>query len=96
MYSVIVSMLINGIFGICFTFSFYAIWFVLITNFVMEERFVFWFSVFNFIWIMLDVLYNRSRYQKQRYKSKMMFWTPIILLPILLAILMRIVMFIYF
>lgn len=65
MYSKFGAILINSVFGICITYTVFSVWFALNSKFAGGRNFVLLFSLYNMIWLVLDIAYNVARYQKQ-------------------------------
>lgn len=86
MYSKSGAIFINIIFGICITFTVFSVWFALTGKFVTDHNFVLGFSLYNFVWLVLDIAYNVARYHKQG--GGRFFWTSIILPPVLLILIL--------
>lgn len=94
MYSKLGAILINSIFGICVAYSTLAICFALTSGFVIDRKFVVGFTLYNIVWLALDLLYNVSRYR--RLKGGLFFWATIIAPAIILIILMLGIIFLFF
>lgn len=94
MYSKFGAILINGIFGICITYTVYSAWFALTSGFDGGRNFVLGFSLYNIIWLVLDIAYNVARYHRQG--GGLFFWASIILQPVLLILILRGVIALFF
>lgn len=86
MYSRMTAVLLNSIFGICLVYAGISIWFMMWSNFVTDLRFIAGFSLFNIVWLMLDIFYNRKRYQKKG--GSLFFWLSLLLPPVLIIVIL--------
>lgn len=89
MYSKFFAVLINCIFAICLNYTLLALIFIYKSNFVTEADFVIGFSLYNIVWLLVDVRYNRSRYKKQG--AGLFFWMSIILPVIIIMFLIKMI-----
>lgn len=94
MYSKFWAVVINSVFGVCAVYSLLVIQFSLFSRFVAESNFILKFSLYNIIWLMLDIAYNIARYHRQ--SSGLFFWISIILPPVLEILIMLGVIIIFF
>lgn len=94
MYSKIIAVLLNSVFGVCLSYTAIALWFMLKSNFVTEGKFVVEFTVYNIVWLGLDIAYNITRYQKQG--DGLFFWMSIILPHVLIILILMGVIIIFF
>lgn len=94
MYSKLRALLINGIFGICITYTAFSVCFALTSKFVMNCNFILGFSLYNIVWLMLDIAYNIARFHRQG--GGFFFWASIILPPLLLILILASVIAIFF
>ncbi len=90
MYSKFGAILINSVFGICITYTIFSVYFALTSKFVTDRNFVLRFSLYNIVWLALDIVYNVVRYQRQG--GGFFFWTSIMLPPVsIMLILMGVI-----
>jgi uncharacterized membrane protein YhdT len=94
MYSKLGAILINSVFGIGITYTFLSVWFALTSSFVIDRNFVVGFSLYNIVWLVLDIAYNVARYHRQG--GGLFFRTSIILPPILFILILVGVIGIFF
>lgn len=94
MYSKIVAVLLNSVFGVCLSYTAIALWFMLKSNFVTESEFVVEFSVYNIVWLGADIAYNITRYQKQG--DGLFFWMSIMLPQIFIILILMGVIITFF
>lgn len=86
MYLKIAAILINSVFGICLTYTYIGIYFALTSNFAAELRFAAEYSMYNIVWLLSDIVYNRRRYQKRG--GGLFFWLSVILFPVLILVIL--------
>jgi hypothetical protein len=86
MYSRLGAILINSVFGICITYTFLSVWVALTGSFVLNRSFVVGFSLYNIVWLVLDIAYNVARYHRQG--GGLFFRTSIILPPVLFILIL--------
>ena len=65
MYSKFVAILINSAFGLCITYTVFSVYFALTSKFIVERSFILGFSLYNIVWLVLDIVYNEARYHRQ-------------------------------
>lgn len=94
MYSKTMAILLNSIFGVCLIYTVIALWFVLTSGFVTEGRFIITFLLYNCVWLVLDVAYNKTRYNKEG--GGLFFWLSMILPPILIMVTLAGVILLFF
>ena len=73
MYSKFVAILINSAFGLCITYTVFSVYFALTSKFIVERSFILGFSLYNIVWLVLDIVYNEARYHRQG--GGLFFWT---------------------
>ena len=94
MHSKFMAILINSVFGICITYTVFSVYFAVTSKFVAERSFVLGFSLYNFVWLMLDIVYNATRYHRQG--GGLFFWTSILLPPVLIMLILMLVIVMFF
>lgn len=94
MYSKFGAILINSVFAICIAYTVFSVWFALTSKFAGDRKFVLGFSLYNMIWLVLDIAYNAARYHRQG--GGLFFWTSIILQPVLLILILMGVIILFF
>lgn len=94
MYSKTMAILLNSIFGVCLIYTVTVLWFMLTSGFVTEGRFVITFSLYNCVWLALDIAYNKMRYGKEG--GGLFFWLSMILPPILIMVILAGVILVFF
>lgn len=94
MYSKFGAILINSVFGICITYTVFSMYFSLTSKFVTDYNFVLGFSIYNVVWLVLDIVYNVVRYQRQG--GGLFFWTSIMLPPVLIILILMGVIVMFF
>ena len=60
MYSKFVAILINSAFGLCITYTVFSVYFALTSKFIVERSFILGFSLYNIVWLVLDIVYNEA------------------------------------
>ncbi len=58
MYSKFVAILINSAFGLCITYTVFSVYFALTSKFIVERSFILGFSLYNIVWLVLDIVYK--------------------------------------
>ena len=94
MYSKFVAILINSAFGLCITYTVFSVYFALTSKFIVERSFILGFSLYNIVWLVLDIVYNEARYHRQG--GGLFFWTSIMLPPILIMLILMLVIMMFF
>ena len=94
MYSKFVAILINSAFGLCITYTVFSVYFALTSKFIVERSFILGFSLYNIVWMVLDIVYNEARYHRQG--GGLFFWTSIMLPPILIMLIVMLVIVMFF
>ena len=94
MYSKFVAILINSAFGLCITYTVFSVYFALTSKFIVERSFILGFSLYNIVWLVLDIVYNKARYHRQG--GGLFFWTSIMLPPILIMLILMLVIVMFF
>lgn len=94
MYSKFTAILINSVFGICITYTVSSVYFALTSKFVAERSFVLGFSLYNIMWLVLDIVYNVVRYHRQN--GGLFFWASIMLPPVLIMLILLLVIVMFF
>lgn len=94
MYSKFVAILINSAFGLCITYTVFSVYFALTSKFIVERSFTLGFSLYNIVWLVLDIVYNEARYHRQG--GGLFFWTSIMLPPILIMLILMLVIMMFF
>lgn len=94
MYSKFVAILINSAFGLCITYTVFSVYFALTSKFIVERSFILGFSLYNIVWMVLDIVYNEARYHRQG--GGLFFWTSIMLPPILIMLILMLVIVMFF
>lgn len=94
MYSKFGALLINSVFGICITYTFFSGYFALTSKFVTECNFVLGFSLYNIVWLVLEIVYNVGRYNRQG--DGILFWTSIMIQPVLIILVLMWVIVLFF
>ena len=94
MYSKFVAILINSAFGLCITYTVFSVFFALTSKFIVERSFILGFSLYNIVWMVLDIVYNEARYHRQG--GGLFFWTSIMLPPILIMLILMLVIVMFF
>ena len=94
MYSKFAAILINSVFGICITYTVFSVYFALTSKFVAERNFILGFSLYNIVWLVLDIVYNTVRYHRQ--SGGLFFWTSIMLPPVLIMLILLLVIVMLF
>ena len=94
MYSKFVAILINSAFGLCITYTVFSVYFALTSKFIVERSFILGFSLYNIVWMVLDIVYNEARYHRQG--GGLFFWTSIMLPPILIMLILLLVIVMFF
>lgn len=86
MYSKFVAVLINSVFGVCFAYTVVVVWGSLVSKFVIDVNFVVGFSLYNIVWLVLDIAYNVTRCKKQG--NDLFLWMTIIVPPVLISLIL--------
>ena len=86
MYSKFGAILINSVFGICITYTVLSVYICRESKFIVERSFILGFSLYNIVWLVLDIVYNEARYHRQG--GGLFFWTSIMLPPILMILIL--------
>ena len=60
----------------------------------VERSFILGFSLYNIVWLVLDIVYNEARYHRQG--GGLFFWTSIMLPPILIMLILMLVIVMFF
>jgi len=94
MYSKVGAILINSVFGICITYTVFSVYFALTSKFVTDRNFVLGFSLYNIVWLVLDIVYNVERYHRQG--GGLFFWTSIMFPPVLIILILMWVIVMFF
>lgn len=94
MYSKFCAILLNCLFAICLNYTLLSLRFMCTSNFVTEADFVMGFSLYNLVWLVADIRYNKSRYQKQGAGS--FFWMSILLPAMILFLLLEMILLLFF
>lgn len=86
MYSKFFAVFLNCIFAICLSYTSLVLCIMCISDFEIEINFLIGFLLYNIVWLVIDIDYNVSRYQKQG--ADLFFWMSIILPAIMSLILL--------
>lgn len=94
MFSKYTAILLNSVFGVCLNYTVITIWFSLASNFVSDYSFAALFSLYNIVWLLSAITYNKTRYQKQG--GGLFFWMSAILPPVLVTMILAGIIIVFF